>query len=101
MKLLAIPLAIAGLVLALLLGSPIAERWRDRNEYQAALERIEAQDRAYQVEQTAAARAASSNTMQLFLVLGIGAAGWALFDSYRQRRRPLARFGGELSLIHI
>ena len=96
MRYLAVPLAIAGLVLALLLGGPIAERWRDRNEYQAALERIELADRAYQVEQTAAARAASNNTMQLFLVLGIGAAGWALFDSYRQRRRPLARFGGEL-----
>ncbi len=94
MKLLALPLAIAGLVLALLLGGPIAERWRDRNEYQAALERIELSDRAYQTEATAATRAASSNTMQIFLLVGIGAAGWALFDMYRQRRAPIVRVNG-------
>ena len=96
MRFLAIPLAIAGLVLAILLGSPIAERWRDRNEYQAALERIELADRAYQVEATAATRAAGSNALQILLVMGIAGASWALLDSYKQRRRPLARFGGEL-----
>ena len=94
MRFLALPLAIAGLVLAILLGSPIAERWRDRNEYQAALERIELSDRAYQTEATAATRAASSNTMQIFLLVGIGAAGWALFDFYRQRRDPIVRVNG-------
>ena len=94
MKLLALPLAIAGLVLAILLGSPIAERWRDRNEYQAALERIELADRAYQVEQTAATRALGSNTLQLFLLLGIAGAGAVLLDSYRQRREPIVRVQG-------
>lgn len=94
MRFLAIPLAIAGLVLAILLGSPIAERWRDRNEYQAALERIELADRAYQTEATAAARALGSNTLQIFLLLGIGAALWALFDFYRQRREPIVRVDG-------
>ena len=96
MKLLALPLAIAGLVLALTLSGPIAERWRDRNQYQATIEAIEAADRAYQVEQTAATRAAGANAMQILLVLGIAAALWALLDSYKARRRPLARFGGEL-----
>ena len=94
MRFLSIPLAIAGLVLALLLGGPIAERWRDRNEYQAALERIELSDRAYQTAATQQARALGSNALQIFLLVGIGAAGWALFDFYRQRREPIVRAGG-------
>lgn len=94
MRFLALPLAIAGLVLAILLGGPIAERWRDRNEYQAALERIELSDRAYQTAATQQARALGSNALQIFLLVGIGAAGWALFDFYRQRREPIVRAGG-------
>ena len=96
MRILAIPLTLGALLLALLLGGPIAERWRDRNAYQATIERIEAADRAYQVEQTAATRAAGSNAMQILLVLGIAGALWVLLDSYKARRKPLARFGGEL-----
>ena len=96
MRILSIPLTLAALLLAILLGGPIAERWRDRNEYQATIERIEAADRAYQVEQTAATRAAGSNALQILLVLGIAGALWVLLDSYKARRKPLARFGGEL-----
>lgn len=94
MRLLAIPLAIAGLVLALLLGSPIAERWRDSNDYQRTLETIKAQDYAYQVEQTAAARAATSNAMSAIAVLALVVTGMLAVDFYRQRRDPIVRAGG-------
>lgn len=94
MRLLALPLAIVGLVLAVMLGSPIAERWRDHNDYQRTIERIEASDRAYQVEQTAATRAAGSNALQILLVLGIAGALWVLLDTYKQRREPIVRVDG-------
>ena len=94
MRLLAIPLAIAGLVLALLLGGPIAERWQDSNAHQRTIEAIQAQDYAYQTAATQQARALGSNALQVFLLVGIGAAGWALLDAYRQRREPIVRVNG-------
>ena len=34
------------------------------------------------------------NALQVFLLVGIGAAGWALLDFYRQRREPIVRVNG-------
>ena len=94
MRLLAIPLAIIGLVLALLLGGPIAERWRDRNAHQRTIEAIQESDYAFQTAATQQARALGSNALQLFLLLGIAGAGAVAFDMYRQRRAPIVRAGG-------
>ena len=94
MRLLAIPLAIAGLVLALMLGGPLAERWQDSNAHQRTIEAIQAQDYAYQTAATQQARALGSNALQVFLLVGIGAAGWALLDAYKKRREPIVRVNG-------
>ena len=94
MRYLAVPLAIAGLVLALMLGGPIAERWQDSNAHQRTIEAIQAQDYAYQTAATQQARALGSNALQVFLLVGIGAAGWALLDFYRQRSEPIVRVNG-------
>lgn len=94
MRILAIPLTLGALLLALLLGGPVAERWRDRNAHQRTIETIQAQDYAYQTAATQQARALGSNALQLFLLLGIAGAGAVAFDMYRQRRAPIVRVNG-------
>lgn len=94
MRILAIPLAVAGLVLALILAGPIRERWEDSNQYRRTIEAIQAQDYAQQVEATAASRAAASNLGYLaagaLAVIGVLGA----VDYYRQRREPIVRASG-------
>ena len=58
MKMLAIPLSLAGLVLAVMLGAPVRDRWEQDNDHARALQLIEEQRQQfdlqqYQYEQTA------------------------------------------------
>ena len=95
MKILAIPLVIIGLVLA----GPLQERWQDSNRYQSQVEQLQLERQALDLQQyqaTQAARIANDYAFRMMAVLlGILAIAVA-YDMYRQRRQPLARFGGEL-----
>ena len=86
-------LAIAGLVLALLLGGPIAERWRDSNAHQRAVEQSNFQDRPTKPPLPSRPALGSNALQDLFLLVGIGG-GWALFDAYKKRREPIVRVNG-------
>jgi len=103
MKILAIPLVALAIIFGLAVAGPLHDRWQDSNEYRRqadalALERQQTQLQDWQAQQqaTAASRALVGNMGYL----GAGLAGVLLLmflvDYYRQRRQPLARFGGEL-----
>jgi len=94
MRILAIPLAIVGVVLALILAAPIRERWEDQNSYRRQIELIQAQDYAQQVEATAASRALASNAGYLLAAAAGALALWLALDFYTKRREPIVRVQG-------
>ena len=94
MRILSLFVLALAVIAGLTLFPPLAERWRDANRYQAAIEATKAQDFQFQTEQTAAARAATSNAMSAIAVLALVVAGMLAVDFYRQRRDPIVRAGG-------
>ena len=94
MRLLLLPLAVAGLVLALALAGPIRERWEDSNSYRRQIEAIQAQDYQQQVEATAASRALASNAGYLLAAAAGALALWLALDAYTKRREPIVRVQG-------
>lgn len=103
MKLLAIPLAIVGLVLALYLSPVVAQRWQDSNTFkrqqeQLQIEREQTTLQDYQAQQSATftARALASNAGYLGIIVLGAVALWLGLDRYSRRKEPLVRFGGEL-----
>lgn len=103
MKYLVIPLAIVGVVVALLVAPEIQQRLDDHNRYAAAadalsLERQETALRDYQQQTaaTATSRALSSNIFWLAAgVLAVIAVGFIATQAQR-RAEPLVRFHGQL-----
>lgn len=106
MRLLALPLAIVGLVLALALAGPIRERYEATTEHQRTLQFIE-QERAtfdlqqYQAEQSAGLPAKIATRYGLIILLFVGAGGllWTARDAYMQRRAPIVRFDAARPLV--
>ena len=94
MRILSLFVLALAVIAGLTLFPPLAERWRDANRYQAAIEATKAQDFQFQTEQTAAARAATSNAMSAIAVLALVVAGMLAVDFYRQHREPIVRTGG-------
>ena len=103
MKLLVIPLAIVGIILALMLGPSIQQRWQDQNDFarqqdalQLQRQQIQLHDWQQQTEATATSRALASNAGYLFAILAIGGVLYYLNDRAARRREPLVRFYGQL-----
>ena len=94
MRLLLLPFAVAGLVLALILAAPIRERWEDSNSYRRTIEAIQAADYQQQVEATAASRALASNAGYLLAAAAGALALWLALDFYTKRREPIVRVQG-------
>ena len=99
MKFLAIPLSLAGLVLALMLGGPLRESWEDKNQHQRTLQLIQEQReqfdlQQYQIQQQATlpGKIAAQYGLIILLLVSGGGLFWVAYDGYRQRRMPLVRY---------
>lgn len=103
MKLLAIPIAIVGVVLAILLSPTIQARWEANNAYKAQIEGLDLQRRQQQLQDdlqqqqaTATSRALVGNVGWLgagaLLLIVVGYIG----TQARRRSDPLVRFHGQL-----
>lgn len=99
MKILAIPLSLAGLMLALMLGAPLRDRWEQDNNHARALQLIEEQRQQfdlqqYQIEQQATlpGKIATQYGLVILLLVGGGGIFYIVYDGYRQRRTPLVRY---------
>jgi hypothetical protein len=99
--LLALPLMIAGVILALAIANPIAERLSDSNAFQRQQEALQLAEQAAKLQDwqqqqaaTAASRALTSNMLQLASGLLVIVIVLGIIDYYRQRRAPILRVEG-------
>ena len=99
MKILALPLSLAGLLLALMLGAPLRERWEQDNDHARTLQLIQERRQQfdlqqYQIEQSATlpGKIAAQYGLVILLLVGAGGIFYFVYDSYRQRRTPLVRY---------
>lgn len=103
MKYLIVPLVALAIILGLTLAPTVQERWQQHNSYQAQIEALDLARRESQLQDWQAQQSATAASRALVGNMGYLGAGLAsilvlmfLVDYYRQRRAPLARFGGEL-----
>lgn len=99
MKILALPLSLAGLMLALMLGAPLRERWEQDNDHARTLQLIQEQREQFDLQQyqtrqqaTLPGKIAADYGLVILLLVGAGGIFWVLYDGYRQRRTPLIRY---------
>ena len=106
MKVFALPFAILALVFGLALAGPLREKWEQDNQHAQALQLIEEQRQAYELQQwqteqaaTLPARIAGNYGLYILLLVGAGGLFFIIYDGYKQRRTPLTRFDPERPLV--